>query len=110
MALNYYAMVKDAREAIYEGKELSEFYFPGDYGCSKWKTAKAVWHKANKSVEDQEIWRGILIKEIKSQFETLANVMDDYYNEGFGYSDISDALGISKEAVAEVIKKMEEMG
>lgn len=107
MAINHYAMVTDMREAIYNGYEFDDFYVKGDYGCTTRKRAKAVWHRAQTTVDHVDAWHDYILSQIKPMFQKVADAMDDFYNEGFSLNDLSEALGISKEAVAEIVQKIE---
>lgn len=101
------AFVMECREAIYEGLTFDEFYYDRTNRSLSRKVAQKAWNRANHLCDHEVELNRFLINDIRSRFSGFAKAIQDYYEEGFGYGDLADALGISRAAIAEIIRGSE---
>lgn len=101
------AFVLECREAIYEGLDFDDFYKYKANTTLNRKRAYKAWRRANHLCNNEVELNRFLIDDIKSRFGGFVKTIQDYYQEGFGYGDLADALGISRNAIAEIIRGSE---
>ena len=101
------SFVMECREAIYEGLTFDEFYCDRANTRLSRKVAQKAWNRANHMCDHEEELNRFLINDIRSRFSGFAKAIQDYYEEGFGYKDLADAIGISCAAIAEIIRGSE---
>ena len=95
--------VLECREAIYEGLSFDEFYYDRANTSLSRKVAQKAWNRANYMCDHEEELNRFLINDIRSRFGGFAKAIQDYYQEGFGYKDLADALCISCAAISEIV-------
>lgn len=107
MAKYSYELICNMREAIFEGITF-DYYF---YNCMdsklKKKIARKAWNRATTFVNNEEEWRKYILSEMKPIFNRFAELVDDYWNNGFGYFQLEEAFGITNSSIKEIIHKIE---
>lgn len=102
---NKYLM--NAREAIFDGLTFDEFYYNYSGEKVKRKYAQRAWNRATTLAENDQEWNKFLINNFIERFGGFVTGLKNYYQEGFGVSDLANALGISCKAILEIVHSQE---
>ena len=107
MAKYSYELVCCMMDAIYEGYTFTEFY-TYNYKLLRLPSKKIslkAWNRAKSFIANEEEWRKYLQQQVSTMWSQFVKKLDTYYEEGFGIFNLDETLGVSKEAILEMINR-----